>query len=168
MLRREGVDDADVRIEVQAEMQYVGQSYVLPITLPGVSITRDDLAGAVTRFHTAHEQAYGFSAPAEPTEIVNVRLGAVGRIPPWEPRTLPTGDGSSIQPNATRQAYFAEAGGFTATPIYDRSTFVHGAVLRGPCIIEEMDSTTVVHPGYQAVPDAWGNLVISPSEEPSR
>jgi N-methylhydantoinase A len=168
MLRREGVDDADVRIEVQAEMQYVGQSYVLPIDLPGVALTRDDLTGAVARFHTAHEQAYGFAAPAEPTEIVNVRLGAVGRIPPWEPRTLAEGDRRAIEPKTTRQAYFAEAGGFTPTPIYDRSTFVRGAVLSGPCIIEEMDSTTVVHPGYRAVPDAWGNLVISPSEEPTR
>jgi len=33
----------------------------------------------------------------------------------------------------------------------------------GPCIVEEMDSTTVIHPGYRADPDRWGNLVIAPS-----
>jgi len=167
MLRREGVADQDVRIEAQAEMQYVGQSYVLPIDLPGVSVERADLTDAVTRFHAAHVQAYGFSAPAEPTEIVNLRLGAVGRIPSWQPRMLPEG-GGRVEPRIVRQAYFAEGGGFTPTPIFDRSTFVRGVALRGPCIIEEMDSTTVVHPGYQAVPDTWGNLVISPSEESSR
>ena len=167
MLKREGVPDADVRIEVQAEMQYVGQSYVLPIDLPSVDVSRNDLTSAVDRFHAAHERAYGFSASAEPTEIVNMRLAAVGRIPPWEPRTIPEGD-VAVEPRTTRQAYFAEADGFTPTPIYDRSTFVRGVVVRGPCIIEEMDSTTVVHPGYQAVPDTWGNLIISPAEEATR
>ncbi len=91
MLKREGVADEDVRIELHAEMQYVGQSYVLPIELPyGVARHRADLLAAATGFHAAHERAYGFAAPAEPTEIVNLRLAAIGRIPPWVPRTIPT------------------------------------------------------------------------------
>jgi N-methylhydantoinase A len=162
MLRREGVADEDVRIELHAEMQYVGQSYVLPIELPAGGLDPDALAAAATRFHAAHERAYGFSAPAEPTEIVNLRLGAIGRIPPWEPRTIPA-DGRVVEPRTVRDVYFAEAGGFTPTAIYDRATFTQSTTLAGPCIVEEMDSTTVIHPGYRADLDAWGNLVIAPT-----
>ena len=122
----------------------------------------DALAAAATRFHAAHERAYGFSAPAEPTEIVNLRLGAIGRIPPWEPRTIPA-DGRVVEPRTVRDVYFAEAGGFTPTAIYDRATFTQSTTLAGPCIVEEMDSTTVIHPGYRADLDAWGNLVIAPT-----
>ena len=89
MLRREGVADADVGSRSSAEMQYVGQSYVLPIELPHGRPSAATCSRPPRGFHAAHERAYGFAAPAEPTEIVNLRLAAIGRIPPWVPRTLP-------------------------------------------------------------------------------
>ena len=165
MLRREGVADADVRIECHAEMQYVGQSYVLPIGLPR-EIGPEDLVAANAAFHEAHERAYGFAAPAEPTEIVNLRLAAIGAIPPWVPRTIPDG-ARDVEPKETRDVYFAETDGFTPTAIFDRSTLGRTTRLTGPCIVEEMDSTTVIHPGYVADLDAWGNLVIGPSGKES-
>jgi N-methylhydantoinase A len=162
MLRREGVADEDIVIEHQAEMQYVGQSYVLPIGLPRGSLEPGDLRAAVGDFHAAHERAYGFAAPDEPTEIVNLRLAAIGRIPPWVPNTIPATT-RPLAPKAVRDVYFAEAGGFTPTPIYDRAHFDQATSLAGPCIVEEMDSTTVIHPGHVAAPDRWGNLVIGPA-----
>ena len=45
---------------------------------------------------------------------------------------------------ARRKAYFD---GWHDTPIYDRERLLSGNRLRGPAIIEQMDSTTVVHPG---------------------
>jgi len=143
-------------------MQYVGQSYVLPIELPRGAIDADDLVAATAGFHDAHERAYGFAAPAEPTEIVNLRLAAIGRIPPWTQRTI-AASARATEPKAIRDVYFAEAGGFTPTRIYDRATFTQATRLVGPCIVEEMDSTTVIHPGHRADPDRWGNLVIAPS-----
>jgi N-methylhydantoinase A len=162
MLRREGVADGDVRIEWHAEMQYIGQSYVLPIELPHGSIETGDLLNAVAAFHDTHQRAYGFSAPVEPTEIVNLRLAAIGRIPPWVPRTISAKRGR-IDPKGIRSVYFAEAGGFTDCPIYDRALFQQSTSLVGPCIVEEMDSTTVIHPGYVADLDMWGNLLIGPA-----
>ena len=93
----------------------------------------------------------------------NLRLAAIGAIPPWVPRTIPAG-AERVEPKETRQVYFAETSGFTATPIYDRAHFGQATRLSGPCIVEEMDSTTVIHPGYAADLDPWGNLVIGPSD----
>jgi N-methylhydantoinase A len=167
MLRREGVEDAHVIVEQHAEMQYVGQSYVLPIALPQGSLQPDDLGAAERDFHAAHERAYGFAAPAEPTEIVNLRLATIGRIPAWIPNTIPA-EGAAVPSKSVRDVYFAEAGGFTPTPILERSTFNQATLLTGPAIVEEMDSTTVIHPGYSARPDRWGNLVIGPAGEEER
>ena len=114
-------------------------------------------------FHEAHERAYGFAAPAEPTEIVNLRLAAIGAHPAVGPAHDPGRRAAASSPKETRDVYFAETGGFTATPIYDRAHFGQATRLTGPCIVEEMDSTTVIHPGYVADLDAWGNLVIGPS-----
>src|SRR3989442_919086 len=48
---------------------------------------------------------------------------------------------------ATRMAYFAEAGGFVETPVYDRDALGPGARCTGPAIVEERESTAVVGPG---------------------
>ena len=42
---------------------------------------------------------------------------------------------------------------------YDRYLLGPGCVLRGPAIVEEIDSTTVIHPGYNAQVDRFGNLI---------
>ena len=44
--------------------------------------------------------------------------------------------------------YFAESDGYVDCPIYDRYALPAGATFAGPAIVEEFDSTTVVHPGY--------------------
>jgi N-methylhydantoinase A len=45
-------------------------------------------------------------------------------------------------------------------PSYDRYRLPAGAVIDGPAIVEEMDSTTVIHPGFRAEVDRYGNLFI--------
>lgn len=58
-----------------------------------------------------------------------------------------------------------ESGGYVDCPIYDRYTLLAGALLEGPAIIEEMDSTTVVHPAHRVEVDEFGNLIICKHHE---
>ena len=51
-----------------------------------------------------------------------------------------------------------------ATKIYDRSKLEPGALLSGPAIVTEFDSTTVVLPGYRAEVDANFNILITPND----
>jgi N-methylhydantoinase A len=138
----------------QLEMRYVGQSYEL--TVPA-----DDVAHAVGGFHAEHDRAYGFAAEDEPVEVVNARLTAIGRIPkPQLARLDARGD---AQPRDTRPVYFAESGDYVDCPVYDRYALGAGATLDGPAVLEELDSTTVVHPGYHAGVDEYGNLFLHAS-----
>ncbi len=150
-LTREGVAPSDISFLRQIELRYVGQSYEL--TVPA-----DDLTAALGGFHAAHDRAYGFSAEEEPVEAVNLRLTAVGRIAkPQLPRIQAKGTAVEC---ARRPVYFAESGDFLDCPVYDRYSLGAGAKLEGPAIVEEFDSTTVVHPGYHARVDDYGNLFI--------
>jgi N-methylhydantoinase A len=83
-------------------------------------------------------------------------VGAIERIPlrPLERR------GGDVVPKEHRPVYFAEAAGFVECPIYDRYAFAAGATLVGPAVVEELDSTVVVHPGYAVTVDDVGNLII--------
>lgn len=49
---------------------------------------------------------------------------------------------------------------FPESPIWDRLSLRNGHAVHGPCIISEMDSNTVVHPGFRAEVDVVGNILI--------
>jgi len=159
-LLTEGMGHSSIGFERQVDMRYVGQSYELPIPLDDERV-EDALEGMLQRFHQEHERAYGFAAPGEPVEFVTLRLTAVGSIAKPKLREIAERSGDvNATPRTVRQVYFAEAGGFVTCPSYDRYQLAAGAMIEGPAIVEEMDSTTVIHPGFRAEVDRYGNLLI--------
>ena len=158
----EGTGHASIAFERLADMRYVGQSYELSIPF-GEGRKEYVLDGMLEAFHAEHERAYGFSAPGEPVELVTLRLTAVGSIVKPKLRELPSdggGAGASAALRTVRQVFFSEAGGFVDCPSYDRYRLPARGVIEGPAIVEEMDSTTVIHPGFRAEVDRYGNLLI--------
>jgi N-methylhydantoinase A len=147
-------------------MRYVGQSYELTVPLPSGELSAADIASVLEQFHREHDRAYGFSAPDEPAEFVNLRLTATGKIAKPQLRELDQecGDVASAR-KAARSVYFAEAEGFVDCPIYDRYGLGAGCIIEGPAIVEEVDSTTVIHPGYQVQVDKFGNLILTSSKK---
>lgn len=161
MLVGERVAENDIQFSRQVEMRYIGQSYELSLALPNHQLGADDISALLEQFHREHERAYGFSAPSEPTEFVNLRLTAMGKIAKPELRALKnTNADASIARKESRQVYFAERGGYVDCAIYDRYQLGIGAHVEGPAVVEEFDSTVVIHPGYAATVDGYGNLLI--------
>ncbi len=153
-LEREGLSGEAIEFARKVDLRYVGQSYEL--TIPAGEDMTD-------RFHVEHDRTYGFAAPAEPIEVVSLRLTSVGRIAKPPARQLDAG--GVVEPKERRQVYYAESGGYVDCPIYDRYSLPAGAAFAGPAVVEEFDSTVVVHPGFSVSVDAVGNLVIERSTE---
>ena len=161
-LEREGIPKAEMDFRWQVDIRYVGQSYELTIPLPGNRIDSAMLEQVLSRFHQEHDRAYGFSTPGEAVEFVNLRLTAIGQIIKPKLRELERSDGDlAAALISSRSVYFAEHGGYLDCPIYDRYKLAAGHLLKGPAIVTELDSTTVIHPGYRAEVDQYGNLVMT-------
>ena len=60
-----------------------------------------------------------------------------------------------------RKVYFSRIGGMVDCNIYERKYLLSNNVIEGPAIVEEIDSTTVIVPGYGGKVDEFGNLIIS-------
>jgi N-methylhydantoinase A len=157
-VEQEGIGRDSVEFVRQLDLRYVGQSYELTIAAPG-PFDQDSVAPLLERFHAEHDRTYGFSADTEPVECVSLRLTTVGRIAKPPLRTLEPG--ATPEPKERRDVYFAESGGYVDCPIYDRYALPAAARIAGPAIVEEFDSTTVLHPGYGLEVDAHGNLVVA-------
>jgi N-methylhydantoinase A len=144
-------------------MRYVGQEHAITVDIPLSVFTRRD-RGAIKRlFDAMHELRYGTSAPAEPAEIVSLRSTVTGimRKPP-QPKIK---RGRAAPPKAAfagkRPVNLGGRGGFRATPTYRRAELLAGNKIKGPALIEEHASTTVLMAGDAMTVDPYGNLLIA-------
>jgi N-methylhydantoinase A len=157
-----GLALAGVTVQRSADMRYVGQEHAVTVELPAKLFRAEDRDGIKQRFDAVHEVRYGYSAPAEKTEIVSLRGAVTGlmRKPAFE--AIAAGD-AAPPPGAfrgKRPVFFTETGKHVDTPTYDRAALTGGNRIDGPALIEEYASTTVVHPGDVLTVDAYGDLVI--------
>jgi N-methylhydantoinase A len=150
-----------VSIERAVDLRYVGQSYELTVPV-------DDGADMASAFHRAHARRFGYSDEREPVQIVNVRVKARGRVdPPSIPRQT---DEVAVALNAalrSRRVAFSAADGqliWRQTPIYLRERLAPGASLRGPAIVAQYDTTTVLPPGWSATVDTSGAILARPTQ----
>jgi len=154
----ETVGKSERKIDVVLDARYVGQNFELAIAL-GDTSPLPAASDIRQRFFAEHERAYGFHNPADPVEIVNFRLIAVGglRQPatrPAEPRT------HGKLESATRRMVWFSADAAEDTPIYDRAALAPGDAIQGPAVIEQLDSTTLLFPGDRATVDPYLNLSV--------
>jgi N-methylhydantoinase A len=160
-LDRDGVPAADRRMLGSVDLRYHGQSFELPIAVPPGTLTPADIARLRAEFDAAHERAYGYAAPEDAVELVNVRLAAIGVTP--RPRRAPLPEGARDPAGAlkgTREVWFAEIGGWQKTNVLDRTKLRSGNIIAGPAIVEEHDASTLVHPAWEAAVDAHGSLLL--------
>jgi N-methylhydantoinase A len=160
-LDRDGVPAADRCMLRSVDLRYHGQSFELSITVPPGALTDADVRRLRGDFDAAHERAYGYAAPEDAVELVNVRLAAIGVTP--RPRRAPLPEGGREPAGALkgqREVWFAEARGWRKTAVLDRAKLRGGNVVAGPAIIEEHDASTLVHPGWEAAVHEHGNLLL--------
>ena len=172
-MEQEGLNMERLVAQRAMDVRYVGQSYELTIDHPG---GRGDLGRAISAtFHKAHRQRFGYADPSEPVEIVNLRLKMV--VPVDKPLPGPEasfddnpgdaspGDGSPKAAQVGESEVVFQEGTFAA-PLYLRDNLHKGNRVSGPALVLQMDSTTVIPPGWTAEVDSWKNLVITPHPAP--
>jgi N-methylhydantoinase A/oxoprolinase/acetone carboxylase beta subunit len=149
-LLAEGFAEKDIAIECALDMRYKGQAY--EITLPFAP-------GYEAEFSRRHEQLYGYANPARATEIVQLRVKAIGRTgKPALPnahadlRDLP-------KPSSVRPTNFGRRA--VSTSVYHRELLSPGMQGHGPALVVSGQSTTIIPPHYSFAIDGVGTLIAT-------
>ena len=161
-LEQEGLPADRMTARRFLDVRYVGQSFELTVDFPTSRASRssEGLARAISdSFYRAHLQRFGYADRAEPVEIVNLRLKldlAVDK-PDLQMESVQesNSDGARI---STVGVVFQ--GGELDTPLYQRDLLVPGSLIEGPALVVQLDTTTVVPPGWRGEVDAYGNLLL--------
>jgi N-methylhydantoinase A len=152
-LAAEGVAEDQMSIQRFVDMRYVGQWRSLTVAVS----TPADVDDAVVRFHAEHERAYNYRRDGAPVEIYRLSVRAVGVTPKPE-LARHDSNGGAASARGSRAVHFGSGGDVVETPLYMRAELPPGARIEGPAIIEQLDSTTVVPPGWRAEVDEWLNI----------
>ncbi|TAK82405.1 MAG: hydantoinase/oxoprolinase family protein [Betaproteobacteria bacterium] len=157
-LKAEGFPARHRRVRRTVDLRYAGQQATVNVPLPARG---GDWVGRLgRRFHALHQHLYGFQAPTEPIEVVNVRVRGTGRINHSAGGGVASGarSGRAPKPSRSRQVMF-ERNEYVTTPVFARSEIDATTALRGPAIVEQDDSTLVVPPGASLAGDR-GHLLL--------
>jgi N-methylhydantoinase A len=157
MLRRAGVTEDRWAITRAADLRYRRQAYELTVPVAPGPISSATLARLTADFHERHRITYGHASEGESVQLVNLRLTAVGRL---EGLDLSRQVSRPARVEATsRPVYFKETGR-AACEVVARESLAPGSERAGPLIVEAMDTTIVVPPGWRLRVDAGGFVVL--------
>jgi N-methylhydantoinase A len=162
-LLRQGVAADAIVVERSVDLRYIGQLH--SVTVPLTEVSAEGVAVATAAFHDEHLRQYRYSHPDAPVETSALRVAARGTRA--KPDLSRIGDGSERRnPVAERErpVHFGDRG-WVETRVVDRDSLGPGAEVRGPAVVDQLDSTIVLPPGTSARVDEVGNVIISIDEE---
>ncbi len=166
-LAEEGFPPERQSLSATLGMRYKGQAFEIDVPLPSAlpaATTPDEpassMASVIAAFHTLHAKLYGYSNAARATEVVQLRLRAVGQTEkPTLPAHTPVPEDPLPTPDKVRPTIFA--GHSLATPVFHRDRLAPGMRGAGPAMILSGESTNMIPPGWAWHIDRAGTLVAS-------
>ena len=162
MLENEGIAKEDRAFVYSLDCRYERQNYEITVEIPTGEITEEVLAGLVEQFHQEHERSYGYYDQKKKIQMVNYRVGAIGTIDKPDLSEHPVEENPQVPaPVEVRKVRFEGSSEYLDTNIYQRTQLPCGCTVSGPAIIEQMDSTSIIPPGWQAYNDPFLNLIVT-------
>lgn len=160
LIQKEPVSVEEIKVVHSFDMQFVGQTHILSVFLPTYDLSHEAVQSA---FDEAYYGRFRVRLPEIRAQIVNVKTTVMGR------RTGICLDGLidasgrveslEMAQNGARPVWFN--GDWQNTKIFNREALPLSAKIKGPAILEQMDTMVLIEPGDEAISDKNGNILIS-------
>jgi N-methylhydantoinase A len=159
-LQREGVKRSEITTRYEVDLRYHGQGLRLTVAVALEDLEQNGLPAISRRFDAEHKRLFTFALELE-HELVTLRAAVQGRGITVVRGAIARGSADSRGAAVGKQAAYMDGRKVTAL-VYDRARLKSGNVVKGPAIIMEMDSTTVILPKHHGRVDKLGNVLIYP------
>ena len=159
---KDGIESDRQSVKYQADIRYAGQAFQLSLGISVNDLREKGLAILTDEFDRQHEQLFTF-AHGKDHEIVMLRAVVEAQNEGMTEITI-NASNDSIDNAKIQDSQFYYEGQWYDAIIYDRGKIGVNSAIPGPCIVQEMDSTTVILPGHSATVDSVGNILINPDK----
>ena len=159
LIKKQGLKLTNISSNFSLDMQFIGQTHILRIDLPN---SNPDLDYLQKSFEKAYLNRFKVKLSEIKANIVNVNTTVQGHKSPFDISLLNNEPHKSLNLNEAllenRKVYFKDK--FLNTPIYSRDKMPLEFEIKGPAIIEQMDTTTLIEPDDRVFGDNLGNMFI--------
>ena len=153
-------------LSFELDMAYIGQTHTVPVpvtikTAEG-KVVPPTKAQIEEAFDAAYKATFGRLLQNGVRRILNLRSAVTGKRPKFDLATLAPKNDAAVAPKAMRRVHFGND--WHDTAIYDRLILPVGAVIKGPAILTQPDTTVLIEPDLQGRVDSFGNTIIEKQE----
>jgi N-methylhydantoinase A len=145
-----------------AYMRYVGQGHEIPVPLPNRPLGEEDIAAIRAAYDIEYARFFDRPVPGSDVEILSYAVVVATAAPdlPDHPRneSLFTAEATPVR---TQQVRDTATGAVSDWAVYDRSVLASNAVIAGPAIVAEDETSTLIGPGWRAVVNGLGYLELT-------
>jgi N-methylhydantoinase A len=154
---------AKATVQIIADCRYVGQGHEIRISVPLKTLADTDGRKLKAAFEAQYEQVYGLRIPNQEAEAItwSVTVSSQAKKPK---RASKTASKSSPKPRSKRQIYDPALGRQVTAPVYWRFDMKPGAALKGPAIIAEDETSTIVGANFKAKINSLGHIILEQSK----
>jgi N-methylhydantoinase A len=144
--------------QIQLDIRYVGQEFTLAVPVTLKQLKSGDRKAIRSAFDKLYEHRYAHASPEDPVEMVNMRLGVIGKRPKLRFPRLGKGGASAV--SHRREVYFTDPKAPVRCPVYAREALKAGTRIAGPALVQEHGTTTVLFKGDRCTVAPSGELII--------
>ena len=159
LIKKQGLELTNISSSFSIDMQFIGQTHILRIDLPN---SYPDLDYLQKSFEKSYLNRFKVKLSEIKANIVNVNTTVQGHKVPFDISLLNNKLDKLLNLNDAlleyREVYFKDK--FLNTPIYSRDRMPFEFEIKGPAIIEQMDTTTLIEPEDRVYGDNLGNMFI--------
>ncbi|MCA3562244.1 MAG: hydantoinase/oxoprolinase family protein [Aestuariivirga sp.] len=149
-------------IQAIADCRYVGQGHEIRVPVPVKKLAQADGAKLKAEFERLYEQVYGLRIPNQEAEAItwSVTVSSKSAKPK---RAAKAAKKAAPKPRSKRTIYDPALGRQVSAPVYWRFDMKPGAAIKGPAIIAEDETSTIVGANFSASVNSLGYIVLERS-----
>jgi N-methylhydantoinase A len=157
---RRGEPEAPLSETRSAFMRYRGQGHEIAVPLPVRRYRAEDTEQLRDAFETAYRRLYSRIIPGVEVEVLSWVLLLSGPVPRDHSVAAAEPAPTLASPLRRRAVIDPDSGDFIDVAIHERAGLASGAIIRGPAVIVEDETSTVVSRAFDARIDRFGYIEL--------
>ena len=138
-----------------AYMRYVGQGHEIPVALPAHPLTATDTPALRQAFDDAYTRFYDRPVPGSDVEVMSYAVTVTTTPEPVASTPAPPTRDTPLRSLIVRDTATATTAPWS---VHDRMSLSPGAIIPGPAIVTEDETSTLIGPEWTATVDPHGVL----------
>jgi N-methylhydantoinase A len=146
-------------VQIIADCRYIGQGHEIRVSVPVKKLSKADGAKIKAAFERLYEQVYGLRIPNQEAEAItwSVTVSSQATKPK---RAAKATKKAAPKPRSRRRIYDPALGKQVDAPVYWRFDMKPGSAIKGPAIIAEDETSTIVGANFKASVNSLGYIVL--------